>query len=278
MRRYIFEKEKIEALIKDFYISTGIAIVLYGKDTEVIAGSGTYTAYCARIRERPECQRRCTESNLLHIKEAERTGKTVHYMCHAGNMEVITPVLYENTVIAYLQIGQFRDLGGVYSKEEYPLRVAEEQGFDSDELRALYEMTPSVSRAKLAALENILRVVVKSFWEDGLIRCNRSMMSVRIEEYISRRISEPIRIQELCSEFSLSRNALYKIFRDEFGTSVGEYILDRRMERAQELLGKTRNAVSRIAAAVGFADYNYFIRIFKKRVGKTPLQYRSTQG
>ena len=259
---------------KDFYISTGIAITLYDKQTAVVASSREYTPYCAQIRQRGECTERCVESNLLHIKEAERTGGTVYYMCHGGNMEVITPVIYENTVIAYLQIGQFHDENGEYSDSSYPKRVAGAFGFDCAELEALYKRVPTVSAAKLSALENILGVIVRSFWEDGLISCKRSMLSVRVENYIGEHLSDKICVEELMREFSLSRNGLYKLFREEFGMSVNEYIIERRMELAERLLSTTEMPVSQVAATVGFYDYNYFIRVFKKKTGVSPLRFR----
>ena len=155
--------------------------------------------------------------------------------------------------------------------------MASELGLDYVELTALYERIPTVSAVRLAAVENILAILVKSFWEDGLISCRRSMLSVRVENYISDHLADKISVDELLREFSLSRGGLYRLFREEFGTSVNEYIMTMRMERAEKMLTETDASVSDVAASVGYSDYNYFIRAFKKRNGTSPLKYRRSR-
>ena len=52
------------------------------------------------------------------------------------------------------------------------------------------------------------------------------------------------------------------------------YIINEKMEKAKTLLIEGVLPLKEIALQTGFNDYNYFIRIFKKRVGTTPLQFR----
>ena len=57
------------------------------------------------------------------------------------------------------------------------------------------------------------------------------------------------------------------------GRSIISYLIGERMEAAKQLLGEGA-LLHDVAVAVGFEDYNYFARCFKKHVGYTPLQYR----
>lgn len=124
-------------------------------------------------------------------------------------------------------------------------------------------------------LYHVLDIIVKSFWMGGLITCNRSMLSVKIEQYIEKHLTEKIHIDDICEEFYLSKNALYALFRDELHTTVGDFITERRLRLAQNYLqSKSEINISQIASLCGFPDYNYFIRLFKKKIGMTPLQYR----
>ena len=50
-----------------------------------------------------------------------------------------------------------------------------------------------------------------------------------------------------------------------------------RVTKAKELLLSTDMAVSNVAAAVGFGDYNYFIKVFKKEVGTTPAKFKKAK-
>ena len=275
MKTCIFKQKELEKLISDFYDSTGIAITLYDAGSQVIATSPIFCGYCAHIRRNRQCLAQCDCSNALHIKEAEQKRTTVTYCCHAGNTELILPILYEETVIAYLQIGQFHDARGEYSSAEKVRQTARDYQMDEDTLLELYREVSTVSAHRLEALQNILRILVRSFWADGLIHYNRSMLSVKIESYITEHLTEKIYISDICRRFLLSQNALYQLFRDEFHTTVGDFITEKRLALAKDLLlNRQALNVTQIATLCGFSDHNYFIRAFKKELGQTPLQYR----
>lgn len=271
----IFNKEKLKQILSDFYSSTGIAVTLYDTQKQVVATSPIYSSYCARIRSQAACVEHCDRSDLTHMKEVGADHTVKCYTCHAGLMETILPIEYEGIVIAYLQIGQFRDTAALYSAPERIAEVAQRYTLPLDELRTLYDQLPLISESRLAALCNILGILIRSFWVDGLIAYRRSMLSIRIEQYIAAHLTEPITIEQLCRDFSLSKNALYRLFREEFHTTVNEFIVQKRLALSCELLQRDPNLnVTGISSACGFSDYNYFIRRFKRQYGVTPLQFR----
>jgi AraC-like DNA-binding protein len=211
------------------------------------------------------------------MKEVSECRQITCYSCHAGLEEIILPIIYDDVLIAYLQIGQVRDVEGVYTSVQKLAAIARQYGLDADKLLSLYEKTPAISREKLHSVCNILEILIKSFWVDGLISYSRSMLSVKIERYIEERLSEKIYIEDLCNKFFLSKNAIYELFRKEFNTTVNEFILQKRIRKAQKLLELELNLnITQISLLCGFSDYNYFIRSFKKHIGITPLQFRKT--
>ena len=273
--KYIFDKKQIELLLSDFYISTGIAVTLYDASMSVVAKSPVFSEFCSCIRKFPACIKSCSCSDLAHMKTARETGNTVFYLCHAGLSETVTPIYYDDTLIAFVQTGQFREEGDAGFTDGVIAEVASSYGISFDMLTALYQKTTAVSKEKLSAHLGIIDGLIRSFWLDGLITRNRSMLSVRLEQYIEGHLTEKIYLSDLCERFFLSKNALYRLFRKEFGTTVNEYILMRRLSRAESLLKTDLSLdVAGISAASGFPDYNYFIRAFKKHKGITPLQYR----
>ena len=275
MNTCIFKEKELEKLISDFYDSTGIAITLYDADGRIIATSPVFCGYCAFLRKDPQCRAQCDRSNALHFKEAEKTRAAITYCCHGGNTELILPIFYEDTVIAYLQIGQFHDELGKFSSIAVARRTALEYGLEESTLLTLYRQVETVSDRRLEALQNILKVLIQSFWAQGLIHYNRSMLSVKIEGYIMEHLAEKIYIQDICRQFLLSQNGVYRLFSEEFHTTVGEFITEKRLARAEELLqSQSALNVTQIATLCGFSDHNYFIRTFKKHRGQTPLQYR----
>lgn len=271
----IFDKEKLEQVLVDFSNSTGIVVVFYNSDKEDIVHSALDSSYCNYVRGCGECIRHCNQSDFTHMKEVFLHRQTSRYTCHAGLMEMIFPIVYDDVLIAYIQIGQFRDAEQVYSNADRLSEIAERYGLSHEQLQSLYGELPVVSEEKLSSLCNIINILVKSFWIDGLITCNRSMLSVKIERYIEEHLGGSIGLNEICNEFYLSKNAAYRLFRNEFQTTVNDFIMKKRLKRAQELLQSEPDLnVTQISYLCGFSDYNYFIRLFKKQVGKTPLQFR----
>ena len=81
-------------------------------------------------------------------------------------------------------------------------------------------------------------------------------------------------LSEAADHFHYSKTYLNRIFREYTGTTVQHYIIRTRLEQAAWLLTATGLSVDDIADRAGYADTSYFIELFRKQYGKTPLQYR----
>lgn len=81
-------------------------------------------------------------------------------------------------------------------------------------------------------------------------------------------------IRELAAHCGLSESAFRRRFHDYAGVSPSDYRIARQIEQATRLLESSSASVSEIARALDFEDVNYFCRLFKKRMGMTPLDYK----
>lgn len=77
----------------------------------------------------------------------------------------------------------------------------------------------------------------------------------------------------ICENVSYSAPHLSRTFKKETGQSVIDYLIMLRIEAAKSLIIEKEMPMSKIAAQVGYDDYNYFTHLFKKRVGCSPLNY-----
>ena len=107
-----------------------------------------------------------------------------------------------------------------------------------------------------------------------LIEPEESRVFKAAKAYIDKNLSADLDIADICKELLLGRTKLYDIFKREANTGVSEYINRRRLHKAKSLLKTTDMSIPEIASAVGFNDYNYFSRVYKKRYGKAPKFYR----
>ena len=83
-------------------------------------------------------------------------------------------------------------------------------------------------------------------------------------------------VNEVAAQLKIDRSHLYRLFMDEMGTSVINYICRRRILRAEILLSDEQLSIKDVAYSSGFADQMYFSRMFKKLNGKTPTQFRES--
>lgn len=98
------------------------------------------------------------------------------------------------------------------------------------------------------------------------------------ERYILKHIGEELSVEKLAGIAFVSPDYLSRCFKKKHGMTVVEYINDFRLKLAEELLVTTDMTVSAIASKVGYSNYSYFIRQFKRRVGYLPSEYRLLRG
>ena len=96
----------------------------------------------------------------------------------------------------------------------------------------------------------------------------------KLIDYISSHINEPITVEQLADKACLTKSYLIRAFRKVMGVTPLQYIIRKKIQRAQAMLLSTNAPVHEIASALGFEDTSYFIRIFKKNIGFTPQEYR----
>ena len=92
--------------------------------------------------------------------------------------------------------------------------------------------------------------------------------------YVEAHLAQPMTVAELAGEVGRSKSGLTALFQAHCGVSPIQWIHQCRMTRACELLSTTTMPIGEIGAAVGIEDPFYFSKLFKKRMGQSPLAYR----
>lgn len=94
-------------------------------------------------------------------------------------------------------------------------------------------------------------------------------------EGIERDCSRPVTLEEAAAGVSLSSFYFSKVFKQYRGVTFIDWLNSVRVRKAKEMLGEPHESVKEIAASVGFADQNYFCRVFRNVSGETPSAYRN---
>lgn len=99
----------------------------------------------------------------------------------------------------------------------------------------------------------------------------------RIMEYIQKHYAEKITLEDLADQIHLCRSESCRLFKRYMNESMFDYLLGYRVERSLELLRQSELDVTQISGRVGFANPGYYSRIFKRKMGCTPLEFRKNR-
>ncbi len=97
----------------------------------------------------------------------------------------------------------------------------------------------------------------------------------KLLSYVDHHVYEPLSLEKLAEDHFLSANYCSQLFKSATGKTFSNYVRDKRIVRAKELLEKSAMSITDVAAAVGYDDIHYFTRIFSTQVGMPPRKYRS---
>lgn len=95
-----------------------------------------------------------------------------------------------------------------------------------------------------------------------------------VKRYVQEHIREDIYIADIAGQVFLSEQYLMRTFKKATGLSILEFITNERLRQAQALLAGTDLPINRVADAVGYGNYSYFTRLFKRSTGLTPQAFR----
>ena len=128
--------------------------------------------------------------------------------------------------------------------------------------------------------KNLMQEMIRKY---GLLVKNYSMKdySLLVQKVITRIDTDLTADQSLnmhAKILSISPSYLSTLFRKETGITLTEYVNRKRVEYGVLLLNTTNMQIQTIAQHCGISDINYFTRIFKKYIGKTPKEYRNSIG
>lgn len=110
-------------------------------------------------------------------------------------------------------------------------------------------------------------------------KINSRVINCRIEikkviEYINNNLGKKLALESLAKIVNMNESYLSRIFKDELGMTISDYIKKTRLEKAKELLKENDMRVKDVAITIGIQDQLYFSRLFTKFFNITPSEYR----
>lgn len=264
-------------LMEDFYVLTGIRIVLFDKDfNEVASYPQDKKSFCSRMRKNAEFDRKCRECDKISLSACSKDNPLSIYECHAGLIEATALVMENGRIIGYLMLGQITDNPDRTEFAAQMQRLCERYG-ETGDLTQQIKKIKYRNRRQILAASKILDACTGYIQMKEMLHPSGKNLIEPIEKYIDSHLDENVSISTLCREFHISRTKLYNIMGEHISGGIAELIKNKRLEKAKHLIKTSDMNITEISDAVGFSNYNYFLRVFKHKYGISPKQMLKNQ-
>lgn len=121
---------------------------------------------------------------------------------------------------------------------------------------------------------NILTLICTETGENSNTDSALSDKLKKILHYLDEHYTEDISLDMLAEQFYISKYYLSREFKKEYGTTIIQYVLTKKITNAKELLRYSNSSIEEIARLCGIDDASYFNKVFKKMEGCTASEYR----
>ena len=261
-------RRKLADTILDFYNATGINISIVDADFTVIADiSHGHNPYCLQVQGSTSGKCGCIRSDSELFRRCSISRKAEMHICHAGLLDIALPIIYKDSIIAYVIMGQIKLTENFAEVEKY----FEEIGLDITQTREIYNGIPSFNEAKIQAVANIAIILIKYILVENILSASVTENIEIADQFIDANLQRELTIRDIEKGTNLSKSSLYKCFHSSFNCTVKEYINSKRIEKAAQMIITTDLSLEEISQKVGFGSAAYFSKLFKKQKGISPL-------
>ncbi len=265
---------RLEKLLQSFYKISGMDIAVVDLNNKIIARRYPSANFCNHIHKSPENLTTCNKSDDTHLELARKTRETVTYTCPYGIFEAISPIMDKEEVVAYLFLGMAIEDDDAHRQAALESARGATASPDEDSINKMVDEIPRYSKETLEAFAEMLPVLAEYIENNNLIANSNESIGLMAKGYIKSHLSEKITLSKFASHLHCSTVTLTEHLKEEFGMTVMEYVLKKRMQMATRLLADGYTPIHEVAEACGFSNIEYFSKTFKKYYGLPPKEWR----
>lgn len=252
-----YDIEKLQRIAEGLSELTGLVFSFRDASFAPLCGKGNADDFCSAAQRDGERGELCNQCDARLMERCQKSGKLEQHYCHLGLLDLAMPIYKDGQVAGGILFGRAR---AEHSPKESPV----------EGLNALYQKVPYLSAQKIQSLYTLLPDILF----ENAITFGEQSLAERAAAYIREHLAGDLSVGALCNHCFCSKNALYREFHREFDCTLNEYVTEARLQRAKELLKESALPVYAVAAQVGMENHTYFCKLFKKKTGQTPAEYR----
>ena len=268
---------KIEDILQSFYEISGMDVAIVNRKNKIIARRYSGALYCANIHKSQKCMDMCLESDKCSLAIAYETKDLYVYKCPFGIYEALMPISKNDEIVAYLFVGM-----GIEDNDESENALMKNAldvspNLNKAQLKKSIGDLPRFSKEKLDAFASLMPLVAEYIEANNLLSDTDMTIGQLIKSYVKNNLSNKITLADLSWKLHCSTVTLTEHFKNEYGITIMDYVMKKRMEKARRMLFNSELSIREIAEECGFSDNEYFSRCFKDYHGMSPTTWKKTQ-
>ena len=271
---FLFKKE-IQEIFDSFTACFGIRINYFSPDIrELKVGlRKPVCTYCALIQDKLEMLDSCILSDKTRCEEAFETKELVSYTCHAGLHEAIHPVFFEDTVLGFVVIGQFRNTDTI---PPHILNACLKKDISESRLTKAFTKVPLFDEKQTQNILNLFKILVKYIVSQQMIARKGNMLLNTIVHHIEENINKQITLSDISRLVGKSNSYISHLFKKNFDKSFSRMFIEMKLNKADEFFRIMPDlTIAEVAYKLGYENPLYFSRIYKKYRKMSPKEYKT---
>lgn len=269
---------KIEEILQCYHEISGMDVAIVNSKNRIIARRYSGTPYCSEIHRSQKCLDMCIKSDCRGLCAAKEKKGLHMYKCPFGAYEALMPIFKDDEVVAYIFVGM-----GIIDDPESPVELMESAlavspTLNKRSLEKSIAVMPRYSKEKLDAFANLLPMMSEYIEANNLLSDTDLTIGQLIKTYVKNNLSQKITLSDLAWKLHCSTVTLTEHFKREYNMTIMEYVMKKRMDKAEKMLANSELSIREISEACGFPDIEYFSRCFKLSHGMSPSAWKKLYG
>lgn len=270
----VYDFNQLANLLGVLYRFTGVWCNIVNSDGHPAYISGPQSDFCRLIKTIPEWHEKCSKCDAAAVCVVKGKKSRYTYRCYAGIYETIVPIIENGEAIAHVFFGQLLDDSPMEQQWENTEKAVRDFP-EFEKLKEAFFRLKQLTLEDINSLSNLLQACTSYILLQEMVKTVSFSDVQKIDLYISQNYMRNITLDTMSRELGTCKTKLCQLASEIGpGVTVNRLIAQKRLQRARVLLRNTDKSVSEIAEEVGFGNYNYFSRIFKKYYNITPRDYR----
>lgn len=248
----------------------GEVSVCYDKSTQ-------QSPFCLALQMQNPGLHLCDECDRRFYRQAAEQLVPLRYQCHAGLTEFLVPVVRYGRLISLLQCGQVLDAKPSLNEWQRTRENKLREILNLDSLENLFLRNRVLPPTRQTDLIRFMELVANHLAYSPCFATapdhNQEALQ-RIISYVEKNLEQPLMLDAIAAAAGVSVRSLSRLFRQETGMTVLDFVQERRVARACHYLTTSDRTCIEVAFAVGFQSVQNFNRTFRKLKKMTPREWR----